>query len=102
MNITTKNKIKPVAERMAKGIKPTDSELQLLRAASVEVREPDFKAQLQSAGNETTRRQLRQAGNELLSAIRFATGARRRNDLPPGNVRPEKAKRMLDRGKFMK
>ena len=98
MNIITAKKIKPVAQRMAKGIKPTAEEIQHLRDVLPEVQDTKFRALLNTAGNEPALRELRQSGKDLLSAIRFATGARRKNDLP-GFPRPEKIKRMLKRGK---
>jgi hypothetical protein len=95
MNLTTKNKIYPIAQRKAKGQELTDSELQLIHAAATEVQDSEFKALLQTACNETTLRLRRQAGKELLNKIRFATGARRKNDLPTDNSRPEKDRRIL-------
>lgn len=95
MNIATKNKIKPIVERKTKGNELTDSELQVLRAAALEAEDLEFKDLLQTACNETTPRLRRLAGKELLNKIGFATGARRENDLPPDNPRPQKAKRML-------
>ena len=95
MNIVTKNKIKPIAERMVKGSKPAIDEIQILRAVVDEVQDAGFKALLGKVGEETTLLARRQAGRMLLSKIRFATGARRKYDLPPDNPRPEKIKRML-------
>jgi hypothetical protein len=102
MNIVTANKIKPIAERMAKGKKPSDDEIQIMRVARDEVQDAGFTALLSKIGSETTLRELRQAGKALLSQIRFATGARRKNDLPPENPRPEKIKRMIKQGKLLK
>lgn len=102
MNITTKNKIMPVAKRIAKGIKPTDSQIRLLRDAATEVQEPDFKKLLESAGEEAELSDRRQHGKDLLSQIRYATGARRKNDLPQDNPRPEKIKKYLKQGKSLK
>lgn len=102
MIISTKNKITPVAERMAKGSKPADSEIQLLRDAAAEVQDVEFRDLLRTVGNETTLRLRRQAGRKLLNKIKFATGARRKNDLPPDNPRPEKVKAGLKQGKFLK
>jgi hypothetical protein len=95
MNLTTKNKIYPIAQRKAKGAELTDSELQLFHAAATEVQDSEFEALLQNACNETTPRLRRLAGKELLNEIRFATGARRENALPTDNSRPEKDKRIL-------
>ena len=76
MKIATKNKLKPIAARMAKGFKPTDDEVQIMRAASAEVQDSNFKALLDTIGSESTLRERRQAGKELLSKIRYATGER--------------------------
>src|SRR5437870_5003232 len=102
MKITTKRKLRRIAERMARGIRLASSEKQLLRDSATEVQEPDFKALLQNAGNETTLRLLRQAGKDLLNKLRFATGARRKDDLSSDNPGPVKVKRWLKQGKLPK
>jgi hypothetical protein len=97
MNLATEKKLTPIAHRMTKGTAPSDSEIRLLRGAAGEVQDREFKALLQKAGTETTLPQRRQVGKHLLNNIRFATGARRKNDLPPDNPRPDKIKRWLAR-----
>ena len=87
---------------MAKGFKPTDDEVQIMRAASAEVQDSNFKALLDTIGSESTLRERRQAGKELLSKIRYATGERRKYDLSTENPRPEKVRRMLKQSKLPK
>ena len=95
MNITTKSRIVPILQRKKRGDQLTDPEMQVVRAAAVEVADSEFKDLLQNACNEPTPRLRRQAGKELLNRIKFATGARKANDLPPNNPRPKNVKRIL-------
>jgi hypothetical protein len=99
MKIATRNRITPIAEGMKRGIKPTEEEIQVLRAAAAEAGDTNFRTLLESIGNESTLRDCRQTGKKLFSEMRFATGARRKNDLAPGIPRPEKIKRRLRKGK---
>jgi len=101
MNIPTRNKIVPIAKRMVRGVHPTEIEIRLFRDAATDVQDQQFKALLQTAGNETTLHLRRQTGRELLNKVRFATGSRRKNDLPPDNPRPEKVKRWLKGDKLV-
>ena len=102
MNIATRNKIAPMAKRMAKGINPTEAEISLLHTPAAEVQDAEFNTLLQTAGTRTTARSRRQLGKELLNQLKFATGARRRDDLPPDNPRPEKVKRELKKSKLLR
>jgi hypothetical protein len=96
MKHTTKNRIQPIAQSMAKGDKPSDAEVQVLRSALSELRDQNFRERLELAGTETTLRARRETGRFLLSKIRFATGAMLDHAIP-GFTRPEKFPRLVAR-----
>jgi hypothetical protein len=99
MNITTREKITPIAKKMARGIAPSRSEIKMLRETAGDTNDQTFKALLANSGSETTKRVLRQKGKDLLNAIGFATGRMLHNAVP-GCTRPEKVKRWLRTGKL--